>query len=77
MTERPTSFLGIQMPESGAWCSRYDECGHDGRPNICEGDGRSHRHGMVHTQEDHRLEWLCGSHAAMDCEAWQNQRQSA
>lgn len=75
--ERPTSFFGIQMPENGTPCARHDECGHDGRPNVCEGDGRYHRHGMVHTKDERRLEWLCGSHMALDREAWQSQRQSA
>lgn len=50
-------------------CDRFDECGHAGRPNFCAGDGRMHHHGRVHTRTGH-LEWLCGSHYAMDRAAW-------
>jgi len=50
-------------------CDRYDECGHNGRPNSCEGDGRLHHHGRIHTRAG-ALEWLCGSHAAYDRQEW-------
>ncbi len=54
-------------------CDRFDECGHQGRPNICEGDGRSHHHGRVHTKAG-GLEWLCGTHYQMDAASWRDGR---
>jgi len=54
-------------------CDLHDECGHDGRPNQCEGDGSMHGHGRVHVEGGGDA-WLCRSHAADAAEEWRESR---
>lgn len=48
-----------------------------GSAHICNGDGRRHRHGAVHTYlrgNTNDLAWLCGSCHDKDRQAWKDFR---
>jgi hypothetical protein len=61
--ERPRSFYGIEMPEAERLCDLCDAI--PGKPQVCLGDGRYHRHGMIHTKGN-RLIWVCDSCYAIE-----------
>lgn len=45
----------------------------EGLPQVCNGDGRYHHHGMVHTY-DGGLMWLCDECWKLDRAEWQAAR---
>jgi hypothetical protein len=68
--EPGVSFFGIVEPV-GAPC---EGCGaRPGSPQVCPGDKRMHRHGMIHTL-DGRLAWLCDGCCESEASKWGRRR---
>lgn len=50
-----------------------ERCGAESVPNVCEGDGKQHHHGRVHTKKG-KLQALCGPCAKWIADEWKRER---